>query len=516
MLNIKKIFIKPEIYLVIAILFLYLIGLGNVAIRDWDEGYYATVAQDMNKSHNWLYPTYLGEPFFFKPPLLFWLISISYNLGGVSELTSRLPTTLLSGFGVFLLYLLTKEIAPNKKGALLTAIVYLTLLPVARHNRLCMLDGLDNTFLIFSIWSIFKSKKVEFWAIGLGIGLGLIAMTKGLLVLAFFPIILIFLIWDKSYQILFTKYCIIGFILGFIPIFTWYFIQYKHYGQVFIDAHFTSQFFNRVTTNLDGHKNSFFYYFLELIKYGFPWLLFLPKALIYANKNCKKNWAKLSLVWTITYITLISLMQTKLPWYIFPIYPFLSIMIGIYLQNFSDNIGKENNIILVFSLNILSILSLISGIYLFLKDKNWLLFAIFLILTITFIIVAKKIQKKDPQFVTILSMGLYISLSLLMLSPYWIWEINEAYDVKPVAILLKSNTPLNQKIYTSFDYSRPSLDFYSQRRVIPVDLVDLQKIAKDDKINYLLITPSILKQIGSDRGIVTGTSNNFILWKTIR
>ena len=75
--------IKNWQILLISISFLYLVNLGGVAIRDWDEGYYATVARDMYSGGNWLYPTYLGEPFLLKPPLLFWLIAISYHLGGV-------------------------------------------------------------------------------------------------------------------------------------------------------------------------------------------------------------------------------------------------------------------------------------------------------------------------------------------------------------------------------------------------------------------------------------------------
>jgi 4-amino-4-deoxy-L-arabinose transferase-like glycosyltransferase len=70
------------ILLILAII-LYTICLGNVPLRDWDEGYYGIVARDMVENNNWLYLTYLDEPFLLKPPLMIWLVAISYKLGGI-------------------------------------------------------------------------------------------------------------------------------------------------------------------------------------------------------------------------------------------------------------------------------------------------------------------------------------------------------------------------------------------------------------------------------------------------
>ncbi|MEO1131973.1 MAG: hypothetical protein AAFX40_04615 [Cyanobacteria bacterium J06639_1] len=68
--------------------------------------------------------------------------------------------------------------------------------------------------------------------------------------------------------------------------------------------------------------------------------------------------------------------------------------------------------------------------------------------------------------------GFYLALLVLMHSDLWIWELNEAYPVKPVAELVRSRTPPNAEIFMSFGYARPSLDFYSERRVIPVAMED--------------------------------------------
>jgi 4-amino-4-deoxy-L-arabinose transferase-like glycosyltransferase len=47
-----------------------------------DESWYIQVAQEIKQSGRWWLPTREGEPFFFKPPLNFWLTAISSNLFG--------------------------------------------------------------------------------------------------------------------------------------------------------------------------------------------------------------------------------------------------------------------------------------------------------------------------------------------------------------------------------------------------------------------------------------------------
>jgi 4-amino-4-deoxy-L-arabinose transferase-like glycosyltransferase len=47
-----------------------------------DESWYIQVAQEMKQSGRWWLPTREGEPFFFKPPLNFWLTSVSSALFG--------------------------------------------------------------------------------------------------------------------------------------------------------------------------------------------------------------------------------------------------------------------------------------------------------------------------------------------------------------------------------------------------------------------------------------------------
>jgi 4-amino-4-deoxy-L-arabinose transferase-like glycosyltransferase len=210
---------------------------------------------------------------------------------------------IITALGVPLIYLIARELFNqknveifhetslnfNKKIPLFTALVYLTLLPVVRHGRLAMMDGIIVTFFLISIYCLLKSKTNKIYGIGVGLGLGCIALTKGVLVLLLGFIIKLFVIVNKEYKLLKNVYLWLGIILGLMAVFSWYWLQYQQYGDTFINVHFKSQSFDRLSTAVEGNKGSIFYYVIELLKYTIPWLLFLPQGLILAWQNKKQS-----------------------------------------------------------------------------------------------------------------------------------------------------------------------------------------------------------------------------------
>ena len=73
----------------------FLLGLVLLALAAWrplavpDEGRYADIARRMWQSGDWLVPRLDGIPFFHKPPLLHWLQSMAFELGGIHPWVSR-------------------------------------------------------------------------------------------------------------------------------------------------------------------------------------------------------------------------------------------------------------------------------------------------------------------------------------------------------------------------------------------------------------------------------------------
>src|SRR3972149_2192711 len=72
---------------------LYILGVGRVGLVGPDEPRYADVARAMLRLGDYITPHLYGVPWFEKPPLYYWLTSLTFRFG-ISELTARLPSAL--------------------------------------------------------------------------------------------------------------------------------------------------------------------------------------------------------------------------------------------------------------------------------------------------------------------------------------------------------------------------------------------------------------------------------------
>ncbi|MDJ0681664.1 MAG: glycosyltransferase family 39 protein [Xenococcaceae cyanobacterium MO_167.B52] len=503
-----------------AALILYTYNLGELALRDWDEGIVAGVARNIwrgtENSHVWLYPTInYDQPYWNKPPLIHWLIAIAYGWFGISEWTTRLPPAIISALSVPLLYKLAREILPTRIGAIFSALVYLTLLPMVRHSRLAMLDGAIACWFILTIWCLLRSRNSSQYFLGVGIGFGLVCLTKGLMMgVLLGAISLIFILWDAP-KLLRSGYLWFALILGTFPAIAWYIMQYWHYGEEFIAINLGQQTFSRIWESVGERSTPPWYYLLEILKYTFPWLLFLPGGIVIALKEKHSSWAKLVLVWSGIYLIAISSMVTKLPWYIIPFYPAWSLLVGANLaiiwQTKAFN-SLQMRIIGIF----VSLLALAIWLtYIFYNainiSRDPSLRLILAMLACTFTIVVISLWLKHRYFMIFLFLGLYSSLLLLFNSQLWVWELAEAFPVKPVAEVIKQHTPDQQIVYTSYPYNRPALEFYSERVVIPASDEELKKYwQQKDEVYFLLDSQAIIR-LNLDFKQTLGYSLNSIL-----
>ncbi|MEB3335933.1 MAG: glycosyltransferase family 39 protein [Leptolyngbyaceae bacterium] len=461
--------------LLVGALGLWCIALGDLPLRDWDEGTYASVAREIYRSGNWLHPSLYGQPFLFKPPLVEWLIALSYRVGGISEFTTRLLPSLLTALAVPLMYGVGREIFQQRLPALFSALVYLTLLPVVRHGRLAMHDGIAVSAFLLLFLGLLKSRQHKIWAIAAGIALGIIGFSKGILMLLLGGIVLLFLIADGQIQWLTNPYFWVGMFLGNVPLLAWYAAQGQHYGADFWKIHLLNQSFDRVWQPVENNAGPPWYYLLELLKYSWPWLIFWPGGLVLAWRQRYWSWGRLVLIGTVIFLGTISVMKTKLPWYVMPLYPFMAFAVGAQLTELWQT-RKSYAWSWMGWLGFLAIASLSAPVYIGWTESKPLLILIGLVLGLTFGLAAWLLYQRNHQFIPVLFSGFYLSLGLLMTSNFWIWELNEAFPVKPVAALILENVSPEAKVYTSFAYNRPSLDFYSDRSIHPIGNQDLQQL----------------------------------------
>ncbi|QDZ39663.1 glycosyltransferase family 39 protein [Euhalothece natronophila Z-M001] len=486
------------ITLLLAGLLLFTINLGNLPLRDWNEGTIAQVAREIinapENSDRWLFPTLWGEPYLEQLPLVHNLIALFYRLFGINETAARLPIALLMTISVPLFYGVGRELFIIRQPALLSTLVYLTSLPLVRNGRFAMLGGALIAFQVLLLWSLLRSRRDLRWCLGIGLSLSLISLTQGIIAVLLASIAFGFLAWDTP-RLLRSFYFWGGIFIGCLPAIACYGIHWFHYQDQLLDTEILFQSFQPIWESV-GDSNRPWYHWLHLLQF-LPWLIFTIAGLRFAWEEQLWGWAKLTLVGSGFYFVFVFVMSARLPWYILPLYPFLALITGAILNEVLRYPQEYNYprhwgfLLLLLGLGAIGI-----SIYYALEEQtSYELILIFLTVGLTTGISGSLILKRDSQFISMLVWGTYLSLLFLVSSPHWIWELNEAYPVQPVAMLIRDYVPDQAPIYTSYPEERPSLNFYAQREVIPASTEELKFYAEQSKNTYLLVDTETLEEL---------------------
>ena len=472
------------ISLTIAALVLYTLNLGNAALRDWDEATVAQVAHEIatapGQTLTWLFPTLQGQPYWNKPPLMHWVIALCFRLFGEQEWVARLPGALCGALTVPALYAIVRELLPRRLEAMLTSLVFLTWLPVVRHGRLAMLDAAIVLLFVIAIGLTLRSRRDLRYSLGLGAVIGGMCLTKGLLGICLGGLLLGFLLWDTP-RLLRQPWFWYGIFTGSLPAWAWYAAQVQRYGGDFVRVHGGAQAVDRLVSSVESNGGSVGYYAIELLKYGWPWLLFAIPGMVWAWQNRQFGWGRLLVVCGGGYGLIISLMQTKLPWYIMPLYPILAIAAGVRLADLWQS-GHSTGVpipltqryprgwvwgLLTLTIAMIGVLSLdlVSTLSARPTLLSWHLQVTVLCVAMTFGLAAWRIAQRDAQFIVVLVWGTYVSLMSLVTSEHWLWELNENYPVRPVATVIRDIVPDDRPLLVIDQYPRPSLAYYAQRPI---------------------------------------------------
>jgi 4-amino-4-deoxy-L-arabinose transferase-like glycosyltransferase len=488
--------------LLLSALIIYAIGLGSVPLQDGAEGIVAQVAKEIwlspQKLENWLFPTLWGTNLINRLPLIHNLIALSYKLGGVNEWTTRLPGAILTACSVPLLYNIGREIFLVRTPALYSALIYLTWLPVLRQGRLAVLDGPSLFFEILIILSVLRSRRDLRWSLGIGLGLSALCSIDGLLGLITAAIALLFLAWDTP-RLLSSVYMWFGICIGTTPAIAWYVANWLNYEQVsdravwgIITQQFWQQFQPASLHQIFQSSRSL----SEIFLYSWPWLLFALHGVKLAFDNRNWSWAKFVLVWSAGYSLAILPLLTKLPEYILQIYPILALAGGAKLSQVLNSPSyKPYPRFWSFFLSLLAALVVFTCVYFgFTQAIGIFSLIILAAIALSLGMAAVLIHRRDRQFIAILFWGMYVSLMLWFCSTDWIGQLDRAFPVKPVAAIIKRVVPPDRVVYTS-GIDRSSLNFYSDRQIIPLEIPKLKQHWQASSNPYLLLEPQLLDRL---------------------
>jgi 4-amino-4-deoxy-L-arabinose transferase-like glycosyltransferase len=158
--------------------------IGSGDLYSETEGQYAGAAREMVETHQWLLPTNDGIPRLQKPPLLYWLIIISFKLFGINAAAARLPIAIAVVASVALTFLIGEKLTDYWRG-FIAGLIYLSFCGTFLLARIVMPEPLVSAFIAGAIFCGvcgYRRRRHRWaWFAGFWICSAFACLTKGLL-----------------------------------------------------------------------------------------------------------------------------------------------------------------------------------------------------------------------------------------------------------------------------------------------------------------------------------------------
>jgi 4-amino-4-deoxy-L-arabinose transferase-like glycosyltransferase len=333
--------------------------LGAIGLVGPDEPRYAWIARSMAATGDWVTPRLYGQPWFEKPILYYWAAAAGFRLHLSAEWAARLPSALAALVAALVIGWLAQKYygdsenpAPNS--ALFAPLVFATsvgAIGFARSAGPDMLFTASLTLAMASAATIFRRAGILSGAadeaspekrhealplalFGLSLGLGVLAKGPAAIVLAG-GAVGIWALATRNWRIAFRlahPIAVFSFCIVALP---WYVVcslRNPDFIHVFIFEHN----FERYLTPVFQHKQPFWFFTPIMLLALLPWTaLLFPIAQDALRRRREKYWTAspgfFFACWAFFPLLFFSFSQSKLPGYILPSIPPLSLLLAVAL-----------------------------------------------------------------------------------------------------------------------------------------------------------------------------------------
>ena len=428
--------------LLVAFYFLFFHNIWAYPLMDVDETRYVAMSRDMFQTKDFLTLYLNGDFFFEKPPLYFWLESLSFWIfHTVSEFTARIPMALYATSSCFLLYFTGKKIVSRSFGVV-SALILATSIEFLVLSKIAILDMLLAACVAFSIFFGFmtffvaeQNKKYFWWLMYAFSGLAVLAKGVPGVAIPFGTMFFAGLFSKKIKEFFNPKYFLIGIALFLAISLPWHLIMFKMHDPLFFNEYIMKHHLSRFVDSKDLGRQQPWYYFILMLLWGLiPWIssfiamlaenfkklnIEFFKNVDFEKLNNTQKFITLNIIAFLFILMFFSSSSTKLMTYILPIYPFAAVILAWYWNEYLFE-GKHQKpiAISVYVLNSLFILvataAAVSWLFLptdlsaDIADAKWFLVGLLSIVPLAGIICVKK-DKKIGVFASYVAFILILS-----------------------------------------------------------------------------------------------------------
>jgi 4-amino-4-deoxy-L-arabinose transferase-like glycosyltransferase len=292
----------------------------------------------MVESGDWIVPRYEGKPFFDKPVLAYWLMAAAMKGLGTTTGAARLVPVLAS-IGVLLATAWLGTLLFGRRSALAGALVLATTLAFLSFARVAMSDMLLAlwTTLAVALAVLAYRPGAPAWTVPvLGAVLGLGFATKGPIALLVPGLAVLLLLWENRRRPVpcGAGAAVLGVAAFAVLGLSWFALVYARLGGEPLVYFFFRENVERFAGEAYDVGRPFWFYAPAYLAEGLPWSPFLPVALwrlLRSREGDERERARFLALWVVLVLAPLSLSRGKIDYYLLPVYPAVSLVIGRYL-----------------------------------------------------------------------------------------------------------------------------------------------------------------------------------------
>lgn len=339
--------------------------LGNYPLHAPDGARYSEIPREMVVDGDYIIPHINGIKYFEKPPLFYWMQTISIKAFGANDLAVSIVNALMALGLSLLIYFIGRKLYGRLSG-IIASFIFATSGLVFALTRVITLDMTFTFFLTASICSFLLATQMSlgvkrnwyFWM--MYIFAALAVMTKGLVGIIF-PglIILIWVIVFKKWRDIKTYRIISGLFIFLLITAPWHIlVQFKN--PEFFHFYFTEQHFLRYLTDYASRSQRWWFLPAFLLGGLYPWTVFLPQTIVYQSRSQNHEQPTIFLlIWALVIYIFYTFSNSQLIHYLLPVFPPIAILLGNYLATYWQ--GNQHRPITI-GFNILLFLNILLGI----------------------------------------------------------------------------------------------------------------------------------------------------------
>jgi len=357
---------EASVFVVFAVFFILygvtpLLGGDGLGLVGADEPRYAQIAHEMlgrfdsadtlkGRLTACITPYLYGRPWLEKPALYYWRAMFVFQDFGVHDWSARLPSATFAFIMVALIYLHMRRF--RRGGHLDAALITVACTGIIGFSRGASTDmQMAAPFCIGLLgWYAWYETDSKFWLFDIYFFTGVATLAKGPVApfLAFL-IILAFAALRREWSILRRSFWWPGMLLYFAIVLPW-FVAVQHDNPTFFREFFLEHNLERFATNRYEHQQPVWYYVVVVVLGLMPWTVIAIRALVDGILTSVAEWRlrhskpdkpapkrpgdafpEFLVLWALIPIVFFTFSKSKLPGYILPAIPPITILTGDYL-----------------------------------------------------------------------------------------------------------------------------------------------------------------------------------------